>query len=287
MIWFLLAVLNSIFQAIFNELNRSFKIDSWQLNFLHCAFSTLLLLPILFFGMPSMSWKLVASSLVIASILTVGCQSQIYMAAKHNGRVGSMWRPISIFVAFVLWIGFFPETARGYMEDPLALSLILISFALIIFSIVLIRKNDIGWQALLIMAPVGVLYGAVAVLSKYILDPDQAVVQTLAFSLLVYFFMFLFSSAALIAKGKHSREMFSASNIKVGLAIGASSVIGYVLIVLAFVWSPNPAFASVVGSLSPVWIMVYHYYVGVRDDTSPLAGLVMIVASILLIVATI
>ena len=114
------------------------------------------------------------------------------MAAKHNGRVGSMWRPISIFVAFILWIGFFPETATEYMEDPTSLGLILASFALIIFSIVLIRKNDIGWRAFLIMAPIGVLYGVVAVLSKYVLDPDQAVIKSLAFSLLGYFFMFFF-----------------------------------------------------------------------------------------------
>ena len=90
----------------------------------------------------------------------------------------------------------------------------------------------------------------------------------------------------MVAKGKVSRELFSAPNVKIGLAIGAASVIGYVLIVLAFVWSPNPSFPSVVGSLSPVWIMVYHHIIGVKDDASPIAGLVMIVASILLVIAT-
>ena len=76
MLWFVFALLHSVFQAVFNELNRSFKMDSWQLNFLHCAFSTLLL-PVLFFGLPSISWALFATALVIASILTIGCQSQI------------------------------------------------------------------------------------------------------------------------------------------------------------------------------------------------------------------
>ncbi|NQZ14472.1 MAG: hypothetical protein HRT94_06600 [Alphaproteobacteria bacterium] len=137
------------------------------------------------------------------------------------------------------------------------------------------------------MAPVGVLYGVVAVLSKYVLDPDQAIMQALAFSLLVYFFMFVFSSAALVAKGKLDRALFSASNIKIGLAISAASVLGYIFIVLAFIWSPNPSFPSVVGSLSPVWIMVYHHIIGVKDDASPIAGLVMIVASILLVMATV
>ena len=286
MLWFAFALLHSVFQAVFNELNRSFKIDSWQLNFLHCAFSMVLLLPVLLFGMPSISSTLFAAALVIASILTIGCQSQIYMAAKHNGRVGSMWRPISIFVAFVLWIGFFPETAKEYMEDPLALNLILISFALIIFSIVLIRRNDIGWRAFLIMAPIGVLYGLIPVISKYVLDPDQAFIQVLSFSLLVYFFMFVFSSAALVAKGKFDRTLFSASNVKIGLAISAASVLAYIFIVLSVVWSPNPSFPSVVGSLSPVWIMVYHHFIGVKDDASPIAGLVMIISSILLVIAT-
>lgn len=286
MLWFVFALLHSIFQAIFSEINRSLKIDSGQLNFLHCAFSTLILSPIIFLNIPSISWVLLAASLVIASILTIGGQSQMYMASKYNGRVGSMYRPVSIFISFVLWVGLFPETAHRYMERPLSINLILTSFALVIFSIVLIRKNDIGWQTFIVMAPVGVLYGLTTVISKYVLDADQNLIQILYFALLVYFFMFIFSSSALVVRGKFNHNIFSALNIKAGLVISVASVLSYVFIILSVVLSPNPSFPSVVGSLVPVWIMLYHYIVGVKDNASPVAGLVMVVASILLVIAT-
>ena len=286
MVWFSLGLLYSVFQACFNELNRIYKIDSWQLNFLHCLFATLVLSPCVLFVSSYLSWVLIAASMVLASFITIGCQAQIFMSATHNGRVGSIHRPISIFVAFIFWIGFFPETAAPYMEDKVSLTLILSSFVLIIFSVVLIRKNDIGWNALLIMAPVGVLYGFAAVISKYVMDGEQTLMQALTFSFVTYFFMMVFSMLAAFSKKKLSRELLSPFYLKAGLAIGLSSVIAYVLMLLSIVYAPNPAFTSVIGSLAPVWIMIYHRFVGLKDEASPMVGLVMIAASILLVVAT-
>ena len=286
MLWFIFAVLHSVFQAGFNELNRIYKIDSWQLNFLHGLFSFLLLSPAIIFIWPLVTWHLVGAAFIIASFITVGSQAQIFMSAQHNGRVSSMWRPVSIFVAFIFWIGLFPETAKSYMEDPKSLTLILVSFALIIFSIVLIRRNDIGWRAFLLIGPIGVLYGLTAVISKYALDGEQTFMQALSFTLIVYFFMLLFSLGAMIAKGKVDRDLLSPVNVKAGILISIASVVSYIFIVLSFVEAPNPAFANVIGSLSPVWIMVYHRFVGIKDNASPIAGLVMIFAAVILLFAT-
>ena len=136
------------------------------------------------------------------------------------------------------------------------------------------------------MAPIGVRYGLTSVISKYALNDDQVLMQTASFALMVYFFMFLFSLAAVVAKRKLNRDLFSFSNAKVGVLISIASVLSYLCIVLSIVSAPNPAFSNVIGSLSPVWIMVYHRFVGVKDNASPVAGLVMILASVLLIVAT-
>lgn len=121
MLWFVFGILHSLFQAIFSELNCVFKIDSWQLNFLHCtcafiAFS--FLLPFMIFPSEGLFYL---AALISASIVTVGCQTQIYTSSKFNGRVSSMWMPVSLFVSFITWIALFPEDAKSYMEDTFTL----------------------------------------------------------------------------------------------------------------------------------------------------------------------
>ncbi|MEM6811825.1 MAG: hypothetical protein AAF549_05090 [Pseudomonadota bacterium] len=237
-----------------------------------------------------MNWqldvKVIFAAFVISSVLTVGCQAQIYMSSQHNGRVASMWRPISIFTAFILWIGLFPQTASYYMEDKLILGAIIFAFAINIFSFVLIRRNDIALRAFLLIAPIGVLYGSVAVLQKFVLPESNALPDALTLAFFMYLFMSFFSLGAVIAKKRLTKELISPRFIKAGLAIGSASAIAYIFILLSFSTVVNPGFTSVIGMLCPVWIMIYHKAIGIKDDASPWAGLLMILGASLLAYAT-
>lgn len=286
MLWFVYAVIHTIFQAIFVELNRIYKIDSWQLNFLHSFFAFLFMCLLI----PFMNWqldaKIIFAAFVISSVLTIGCQAQIYMSSRHNGRVASMWQPVSIFTAFILWIGLFPETASDYMEDKLILSAIIFALAINIFSFVLIRRNDIALRAFLLIAPVGVLYGSVTVLSKFVLPESNALPDALTLAFFMYLFMSVFSLGGVIAKKRLTTELISSHFIKAGLAIGSASAIGYIFVLLSVAAAINPGFTSVIGMLTPVWIMAYHRLRGVKDEASPWAGLLMIFGAALLAYAT-
>lgn len=282
MLWFIYAIIYTIFQAVFVELNRIYKIDSWQLNFLHSIFAFFFMCLLI----PFMSWeldlKIIFAAFVISSVLTLGGQVQIYMSSQHNGRVASMWKPINIFTAFILWLGLFPETAGDYMDDPFIVSAIIIAFAMSIFSFVLIRRNDIAFRAFILLAPVGVLYGLIDVVSKYVLPSEQALPEALALALFVYFFMSIFSFGAVFAKKRLTKELISPRFIKAGVAIGASSAMAYIFVLLSFSVVANPGFTSVVGMLTPVWIMMYHRIFGIKDEASPWAGLMMIFGAALL-----
>jgi len=287
MIWFVYAVIHTIFQAIFVELNRIYKIDSWQLNFLHSLFGLAFMLCLF----PFISWQwdgqIIFAGLLVSSISTIGCQAQIYMSSQHNGRVASMWRPVATLVSFVMWIALFPETASEYMNDTPTLIAILISFSLSIFSFVLIRRNDIAFRAFLMIAPIGVLYGLVAVVSKFVLPAENGLAEALSLAFYIYFFMTIFSFGGVLAKKRLSKELVSPRFIKAALAIGSSSAIAYIFVLLSFATASNPGFTSVVGMLCPVLIMFYHRLRGIKDDASPWAGFVMIAGAIILAYATI
>lgn len=286
MIWFLYGIIYSVFQAFFSELNRIFKIDSWRLNFLHCLFAALacsVCLPFIDIPKDPEFWLIALGS---ASIMALGCQIQIFMSSKHSGRVSSMWMPISIFVSFIAWTALNPDMAKVYMEDPVALFGILISFSLIIFSIVLIRGNDIGFQALLIMMPVGVLYAGNNVVIKLLLPDQGALEVALAYAFLVYVYMTIFSGAAVFAKKRFNSSLLEVKTLKAGVFIGLSSAFSYLFVLLSLSAAPNPAFTTVLGTLVPVWIMIYHRLRGIPDNASPLAGTAMVVAAIILLFAT-
>ena len=80
--------------------------------------------------------------------------------------------------------------------------------------------------------------------------------------------------------------MFSPKLLKAGLAICLDSALSQLTILLSFAYAVNPGFPSVIGMLSPIWIMVYHRGRGINDDASPWAGLIMILGAILLAYAT-
>lgn len=282
MLWLVYALIHTIFQSVFAELNRVYKIDSLQANFLHSVFACFVML----FMLPFMSWdldiKLIIAAFISSSVMTIGCQVQFFLSAEHNGRVASMWRPISVFVSFLLWIGLFPETAAGYMEDKVVLGAIIVAFALTIFSFVLVRQNDIAMRTFMFIAPLGVLYGLNAVIYKYVLPGQNAFAEALTLSLFIYFFMSLFSFGIAYSKKRVTKQLISPQFVKAGLAIGFFSAGAQVSILLAFAYSVNPGFPGIIGMLSPVWIMIYHRCRGIKDDASPWAGLIMILGAILL-----
>ncbi len=286
MIWLTWALIHTVFQAIFAELNRVYKIDSLQINFLH-SFFAFLVMCLMF---PFLSWnldaKLIIAAFIASSVMTVGCQAQFFLSSKHNGRVASMWQPISVFVSFILWIGLFPETAVAYMENKVILGAIILAFAMIIFSFVLVRRNDIAARTFILVLPIGVLYGLNGVIYKYSLPETNAFKEALMLSFLIYFFMTVFSFGAAYSKRRITKELFSPTFVKAGLVIGLASALSQVTILLSFAYAINPGFTGVIGMLSPVWIMVFHRLRGIHDDASPWAGLIMILGAILLGYAT-
>lgn len=287
MIWALLALLASIAFSIQIELNRDLKCNGFELNLYRAVLSALMLLP--FF--PFMEWPSGSSFYLVAflcaSISIVCMMVQYNLAASKNGRVANLHLPVTIFVTFSMWL-VLDEAQRSFLiENPLRAGGVVLSFVILLVSIQYIRKSDNGWQALMAMVPVGILYAFINVVTKMVLDEGADMVAvTLSYVFLCNALMALIALPVHISKNMEEKTYFNPAMVKPGAGVALFHTLSWVMIAVAFIMAPNPAYPVVITALNPIWFMIYYKMRGVTDDASPLAGAVMVFSAIVLILAT-
>lgn len=200
MIWGLFALFAGLFYCVQSEINKTYQVSGFRLNTFRAAFSSLLMIPFI----PLMEWPaLPVFYLVIileAAISVVCMMAQYNLAAKKSGRVACLHQPICIMLTFAFWLAIDPEQRAYLTSNPEIVIGILVAFTMFFFSIQFIRKNDAGWQALLSVIPIAVLYSIMMVISKIALEyGDDLLGISLTFVFLTNVFMFLISIPVFIS----------------------------------------------------------------------------------------
>jgi hypothetical protein len=286
MTWIIYSLIGLCAQAAFIEANRKLKCDGFRLNFWASVFATLYLVSLVGF----MAWPVNKIFYIVAFIAaaasSVGGVVQFYMSAKHNGRIVSMYMPVKAFAMFALWLIIDPAIIQHYISHPVETILILLAFIVSIISLVAMRKNDIGWHAFLIVAPLGALFAASNILTKIVFEGDTIISGVLCFNFLFYVFMTLQMLPVVIARKTPEKPLFDKRLIGSSAFIGLLSVLAFIGIIGGIVSAPNPAYVSVIQMMAPALIMGYHKCCGIKDDTSPVAGLGLVLSAVILIYAT-
>ena len=173
---------------------------------------------------------------------------------------------------------------RQYLIDnPINAFGVLVSFIIFMFSIQFIRKNDAGWAALLAVIPIAVLYSVMSVISKIALEQGSSLLDiSLNFVFLCNVFMFLISLPLYYSQ---NRSQFIPDKILISAgSVAFFHTVSWVFACVAIILTPNPAYVSVVTGLGPIWFMIYYKLRNIEDDASPLAGLMMAFAALLILV---
>src|SRR5262249_42087665 len=80
--------------------------------------------------------------------------------------------------------------------------------------------------------------------------------------------------------------LFKSKSVSVGLAAGLIVVAAQLVKPPAMEGTPNPAFVTAMGLLSPVWVMVWNRLSGVDDRSHLWAGFLCVFSALLLLFAT-
>lgn len=282
--WILFAVLGSLFQAAFVETNRIARVDARLLNFWHVIMVLVLFIPLL----PYMAWPEGKAFYLYAIGVSVGMgistQILFSLAKSHNGRVSSMYMPLEVVVAYGLWFTFYPPAMEIYQHDPMARTGIFLSFCLFSISLLLIRRNDIGWNAFMAVIPVALFFGLRGVFAKLAMmdiGPD-IIGHTLTFTFIVYLCIVPLAYMLVLANGGFARAA-PVPPFKSGFLCAFFALGSFLCFTLGVTLAANPAYVTMVFMMVPVWLLILHMLAGVEDDASPWAGTVMIAGAAVLI----
>jgi hypothetical protein len=286
MFWVLFGLLSTLAAAVIPEINRRVKLNPHQLNFWRSLTASIMMLP----ALPWMYWPepsvFYLAVFCYASFVLVGMIIILTMAARHNGRVASMFMPVKIFAAFILWILVEPGAWGEFISSPARAWIIGFSCLIMIGCMQALRANDNGFKAFLAVAPVGVMYAVVDIASRIGIAPYDLLPATLTFMFLSYVLSTFMTGAVLAALNPEDEKMFSMKALKAGTAIGFVHIVLLFGATMCVILAPNPAYYSLIQMLLPVFLMAYHKLIGLPDDASPKVGLIMVAAAMLMIWAT-
>jgi drug/metabolite transporter (DMT)-like permease len=286
MIWAVFAILAGMFFAVQSEANKHFKVDGFVLNTVQSFISVLLLLP--FVGV--MEWPSSPTYYLIVIVCAasgvISMMALYNLAAKQNGRVACLYQPIAVLLTFCVWLFIDKAQFSFLMANPLNFATIIGGFVLFGISIQFIRRNDNGWQALLAVIPIAILFSAGMILTKLFLDQGNSpFLISLNFVFLVSAAMGVLSLPLMVSNHIKSPNIITKHVLLAGLVVAIFHTIAWVLFNVGLILSPNPAYVSMMDGLIPVWFMLYYRWRGIPDDASPKAGLLIALAAIIILFA--
>lgn len=286
MYWAIFGIFHSMFRAIFAEVNRVYRADSWQLAFWHATVAVVVLLPFI----PFMDWpsnvNFYLAALLVALILSVGVVIQLNLSSQKKGRVSAISIPLEAVAASLIWIAVMPPMIDFYLANPVMTIGVVCAFILAPCALFFLRPTDISWQAFLVVAPVSITYAVAGVVTKLVIPAhSQMIPAVLSFVLMNYVIMTIVMGVVLLVKRKADSQMYQAPMIKAGVMTGVFATMAYLTFVLSVVFAPNPGYTSLLAALVPVWLMWYHELRLIQDNAKPLAGL-LVVASIILLITS-
>lgn len=284
MIWGIFALIAGLTYCVQSEINKHYKVNGFTLNTFRALFAALLMVPVI----PFMEWPALPEYYLVvilkAAISVVCMMAQYNLAAQKNGRVACLHQPIAIILTFIFWLMLEEEQRLFLLQNPMNAMGIGVAFLIFMFSIQVIRKNDVGWSALLSVIPIAVLYSVIVVVSKIALEHGTSLLSiSLNFVFLCNVFMFIISLPVYCSQNK---TRFIPPNI-IASAGGVAffHTISWVFACIAIILTPNPAYVSVITGLAPIWFMIYYKMRHIEDDASPWAGLFMALSAIIILVA--
>lgn len=287
MLWGFFALVAGLTYCVQAETNKVYQIPGFTLNTIRSLFAVLIMLPII----PFMEWPTAPEYYLVvileAAVAVVCMAAQYNLAAKKNGRIACLHQPIAIILTFTFWI-FWDYSQRQFLiQNPMNTAGIAIAFLIFIFSVQFIRKNDTGWSTLITVMPIAVLYSVMAVISKIALEHGDTLLEiSLNFVFLCNVFMFLISAPIYYFLKSSKKNTFIDKHSIIGSGyIALFHTVSWVAVCIAIILTPNPAYVSVVTGLAPIWFFIYYKFKGIKDDASPIAGVFMAFAAILILVS--
>lgn len=284
MMWLVAALVGSVMTAHQAELNRQYQQCGYRLTLWRTLMIAAIWCPLaLMQTWPDDVWFYAAAIFSGVGMLAGGTITS-NLAAEHNGRVAVLHMPLKALLVFVVWL-MIHEPARDHVwEHPERLPLILLCLCVMVGALVFFRRNDASWLTLRKVLPVVVLYGAADITTRLVIPADQLQERLIIFLFIMSGVCALCGALVWPWRPRRKLPLAPARMMEAAGLSAVGSVVNHVCFFSALVLAPSPAYVSMILLLAPVWLLILHRMKGIKDDASPVAGTVLVVAAIMLMV---
>ncbi len=286
MIWLAAAIASSMLAANNAENNRRFQQEGFRLNLWRTSLITLFWAPLAMIMPWPTDWHFYAAAVFGGVGMIVGNKVQADLSAKHNGRVAILHMPVKALFVYVAWLVIDPTARAHLLASPEVAVIGLLCFTVMVMALNAMRGNDASWDALRTMLPVVMFYGLGDIFTKFVIPPEEIGTRLVIYLLLMTAISALSSLAVWPWRPRPEVPFYSKRMLEAAAWAASSSALNHVCFMIGLIFAPNPAYASMISLLAPVWLLVYHRVKGIRDDAKPTAGLVLVGAAIVLIWVT-
>ncbi len=289
--WVFYTLLASVASAVILELNHRFQLKSRRLIFWRSTLACALLLPLL----PFVPWPDVPGFYGFAvanGMAAVFADRAIFRTAKrHGGRLAGMYMPIKVIMVFFAWLIIDPATAHALFAHPWLMTGVLVCLAGCTAGAFLIRRNDTGKAAILMVLPASFLLGACDIFAT--LGMGEGLLASGTAAVVVYVFILNFI-AMLFAAWWLRNEKPGRAEIRIPVTLylfaGGALAVAFVILVgsitLAFAMSPNPGYVAAMMMLSVVWLVIYHRIRRIPDESDAFATMLLLASAVGLLLLT-
>jgi hypothetical protein len=292
MSWFLWAVVSSFCAAALSESNRHFRLDPQMLN----AWRSTVAAALLAAALPFMEWPSLSENTgfyVVAAIdgvtTAIGMVVFFWLALRKTGRVTSMTLPLAAVGAYVTWWLLMPSERPVLVDSPGRVYIAVLSILMIILAVQKVRVNDSGWESFMLVLPIGLVFGIVDALTKWVMGEDyNSYAMGVSYSFLSMVICAVAAWVAAMPKPPGGRTIgfFDGKLLWGSFWCGFWTAGLFLSAVFSLSQAPNPTYPGILLALTPLWLYALNYYRKQDDDASPVPGFLIVVGAALLLAST-
>lgn len=216
--------------------------------------------------------------------MIVGFTIQTDLAVKHNGRVAILHMPLKALLVFVVWMVVSSDARNHLLQNPLHVAGVATALCVMVVALYSFRRHDVSWSSFKAVLPIVILYGAGDILTRLTLDPAELQSQIIVFLFILTSTSAIVSALLLPWRPQPALPLVTPTLLR----HGGWAAFGATLNQLCFFYCPGawpqPRLCEYGCLIGPVWLLVYHRIAKIRDDASPIAGTIVVMAAVLLMV---
>lgn len=253
--WWIIALICSLFSAVYIYSNQIFKMHGQLLMVYRGIGSAVLLLPFMPLFSPVENWEFYALCTVQGCLIGFNDGRFLRSAKAFGAEITSAVQPLSIGIIFILWLALKPAQLLTLLHEPLRFGIIILCITAIIISIFYLRSGKTSRKAFAYLAPCVFALAVNDIVNKEaMLHGREQLVSAIYYYNLITSFVAGSTNLSAYLRRHGISQIFVKKNIFDGLGVIILVTIVVVAKNLAMLTTPNPAYASAIIFLYPLWI---------------------------------